>query len=48
MHIIVKVNGKTALMVAASKGHLTIMVMLLEAGARRDLYDKVCACGTLL
>jgi ankyrin repeat protein len=34
-------RGRTALMKAAAKGNTAIVQMLLEAGARRDLYDKV-------
>jgi DNA-binding NarL/FixJ family response regulator len=34
-------RGHTALIMATGRQHTAIVEMLLEAGARRDLYDKV-------
>lgn len=36
-----KVNGQTALMLAASHGKLTTVKLLLEAGAAVNIQDKV-------
>jgi hypothetical protein len=36
-----KQDGKTARMHAAAEGNASVVQMLLHAGARRDLYDKV-------
>jgi ankyrin repeat protein len=41
-------HGRTALMQATGHQHTAIVEMLLEAGARLDLYDKVSLAGPAL
>ena len=39
---IITQDGETALMRAAWKGYAEIVVVLMKAGANKDLQDKVC------
>ena len=40
-HVIVTQDGDSALMMAAKNGHTDIVVVLVKAGAKLDLQNKV-------
>ena len=39
--LVMKCGGPTALMLAAERGHLDVVVKLIDAGAGMDITDKV-------